>query len=181
MTQRMVGLAKLKPEPGIWLTEEAVPKPGPTDVLIRVKRTAICGTDMHIYNWDEWAAKTIPVPMIVGHEFSGEIVEIGRAVTRNLSVGQRVSGEGHLIDIDSEAARAGNFHLDPGTQGVGVDRTGCGLFPVGERVRRALVFSSARTGFFYCCVVHQVGHADVLTVFLYQLVVAELVLRAPWV
>ena len=124
MTQRMAGLAKLKPEPGIWLTEETVPKLGPTDVMIRVKRTAICGTDMHIYNWDGWAAKTIPVPMIVGHEFSGEIVEIGNAVTRKLFVGQRVSGEGHLIDIDSEAARAGHFHLDPGTQGVGVNRTG---------------------------------------------------------
>ena len=124
MTTRMNGLAKLKAEPGIWMTTDEVPSPGPTDVLIKVKRTAICGTDMHIYNWDGWAAKTIPVPMIVGHEFSGEIVEIGNAVTRNLTVGQRVSGEGHVIDIDSEAARAGNFHLDPGTQGVGVNRPG---------------------------------------------------------
>lgn len=124
MTQRMAGLAKLKSEPGIWLTEEAVPEPGAEDVLIRVKRTAICGTDMHIYNWDGWAARTIPVPMIVGHEFSGEIVAIGSAVTRNLRVGQRVSGEGHVIDINSDAARAGKFHLDPGTQGVGVNRRG---------------------------------------------------------
>jgi len=124
MKMRMNGLAKLHAEPGIWMTTDEVPSPSPTDVLIKVKRTAICGTDMHIYNWDGWAAKTIPVPMIVGHEFSGEIVEIGNAVTRDLTVGQRVSGEGHVIDIGSEAARAGNFHLDPGTQGVGVNRPG---------------------------------------------------------
>lgn len=124
MTKIMAGLAKLKSEPGIWLTTADIPEPGPEDILIKVKRTAICGTDMHIYNWDGWAAKTIPVPMIVGHEFSGEIVEIGKAVTRNLTIGQRVSGEGHIIDVNSEAARAGNFHLDPGTLGVGVNRQG---------------------------------------------------------
>lgn len=124
MTQRMAGLAKLKAEPGIWLTEAAIPEPGAQDVLIRVKRTAICGTDMHIYNWDGWAARTIPVPMIVGHEFSGELIAIGAAVTRDLHVGQRVSGEGHIIDINSGAARGGKFHLDPGTQGLGVNRQG---------------------------------------------------------
>jgi threonine 3-dehydrogenase len=120
----MLSLAKLKAEPGIWLHRAPVPEPGPDDVLIRVQRTAICGTDMHIYKWDGWAARTIPVPMIVGHEFSGEIVEIGRGVTRPLKVGQRVSGEGHIIDPNSAAARAGRFHLDPGTQGVGVNRQG---------------------------------------------------------
>lgn len=120
----MQGLAKLEAREGMWSTTAPIPRPGPEDVLIRVRRTAICGTDIHIYNWDEWAAKTIPVPMIVGHEFSGEIVEIGKAVTRDLKVGQRVSGEGHIVDIDSEAARAGCFHLDPGTQGVGVNRQG---------------------------------------------------------
>lgn len=124
MTQHMAGLAKLRAEPGIWLTEAAIPEPSAEDVLIRVKRTAICGTDMHIYNWDGWAARTIPVPMIVGHEFSGEIVAIGAAVTRDLQIGQRVSGEGHIININSGAARAGKFHLDPGTQGVGVNRQG---------------------------------------------------------
>lgn len=124
MTQQMAGLAKLQSAPGIWLTSEEIPTPGANDVLIKVNRTAICGTDMHIFNWDGWAAKTIPVPMIVGHEFAGEIVEIGSAVTRQLAVGQRVSGEGHIIDINSEAARSGNFHLDPGTQGVGVNRQG---------------------------------------------------------
>jgi len=120
----MATLAKLKPEPGIWADRAPIPEPGPGDVLIQIKRTAICGTDIHIYNWDEWAQRTIPVPMIVGHEFGGEIVEIGREVSRPLAVGQRVSGEGHIIDMNSAAARAGRFHLDPGTQGVGVDRQG---------------------------------------------------------
>jgi len=120
----MATLAKLKPEPGIWADQAPIPEPGPDDVLIRVQRTAICGTDMHIYNWDSWAAANVPVPLIVGHEFSGEIAEIGRAVTRPLKVGMRVSGEGHIIDLDSAAARAGKFHLDPGTKGVGVNRPG---------------------------------------------------------
>jgi threonine 3-dehydrogenase len=120
----MATLAKLKPEPGIWADRAPIPEPGPGDVLIQIKRTAICGTDIHIYNWDDWAQRTIPVPMIVGHEFGGEIVEIGREVSRPLKVGQRVSGEGHIIDMNSAAARAGRFHLDPATQGVGVDRQG---------------------------------------------------------
>ena len=120
----MFGLAKLQPAVGLWETTAAIPECGPEDVLIRIKRTAICGTDLHIYKWDEWASATIPVPMIVGHEYAGEIVEIGERVTRNLFVGQRVSGEGHIININSTAARAGRFHLDPGTVGVGVNRQG---------------------------------------------------------
>lgn len=120
----MFALGKLKPREGLWSTRAPVPDFGADDVLIRIRRTAICGTDVHIYNWDDWAARTIPVPMIVGHEFSGEIVAIGAGVTRPLRVGQRVSGEGHLIDLNSSAARAGHFHLDPGTRGVGVDRQG---------------------------------------------------------
>ncbi len=120
----MFGLAKLQAGEGVWSTSAPIPAPNPDEVLIRVQRTAICGTDVHIYNWDEWAARTVPVPMIFGHEFAGEIVEIGSAVTRPLFVGQRVSGEGHLIDIDSPAARAGRFHLDPNTKGVGVNRQG---------------------------------------------------------
>lgn len=120
----MKGLAKLEAREGIWMTQAPVPEPGPNDVLIKVKRTAICGTDIHIYNWDAWASKTIPVPMIVGHEFSGEIVAIGSEVTRPLKIGERVSGEGHIIDMNSAAARAGRFHLDPGTRGVGVNRQG---------------------------------------------------------
>jgi threonine 3-dehydrogenase len=120
----MKGLAKLHRREGLWLTEAEVPKPGPDDVLIRVQRTAICGTDLHIYKWDEWAAKTIPVPMIVGHEFAGEIVEIGKNVKRPLYVGQKVSGEGHIVDLDSAPSRAGRFHLDPATVGIGVNRQG---------------------------------------------------------
>src|SRR5262245_48244870 len=101
----MFGLSKLHAREGVWDTRAAVPVPGPDDVLIRIKRTAICGTDIHIYNWDTWAADTVPVPMIFGHEYSGEIVELGSAVTRDLNVGQRVSGEGHVIDQNSQAAR----------------------------------------------------------------------------
>lgn len=120
----MRALAKLKPEPGIWETTAPVPECGPEDVLIRITHTAICGTDIHIYNWDEWSQKTVPVPMITGHEFAGEIAAIGARVTRHLRLGQRVSGEGHVINFDSDAARAGRFHLDPDTKGVGVNRPG---------------------------------------------------------
>ncbi len=100
-----------------------VPEIGPDEVLIRINKTGICGTDIHIWNWDEWAAHTVPVPMITGHEFAGEIVEIGRNVT-GLEVGQRCSGEGHLIGTDSRQSRAGKFHLDPGTRGIGVNEQG---------------------------------------------------------
>jgi threonine 3-dehydrogenase len=123
-SRTMVGLAKSHARKGAWMMRAAVPLPAPHDVLIRIRRTAICGTDMHIYNWDEWAQRAIPVPMIFGHEYAGEIVELGSAVTRDLHVGQRVSGEGHVIDLDCAAARAGRFHLDPGTKGVGVNRQG---------------------------------------------------------
>ena len=84
MTQTMKALAKTKPEVGLDLIEAPVPQPGPEDVLIRVKRTAVCGTDIHIWNWDEWSQKNVPVPMITGHEFAGEIVEIGQDVDRRL-------------------------------------------------------------------------------------------------
>ena len=100
-----------------------MPEIGPKDVLIRVQRTGVCGTDLHIYNWDEWASRTVPVPMIIGHEYAGEIVEIGGEVD-NVTVGQRVSGEGHVIGMHSRAARAGRFHLDPETRGVGVNIPG---------------------------------------------------------
>ena len=124
MPKTMHALAKLRAEPGIWETTAPVPACGPHDVLIRISHTAVCGTDIHIYNWDDWAQKTIPVPMITGHEFAGEIVEIGAGVTRPLKIGQRVSGEGHIVNMDGEAARMGRFHLDPETQGVGVNRQG---------------------------------------------------------
>jgi threonine 3-dehydrogenase len=120
----MKALAKTKAEAGLELIEAEKPVCGPGDVLIRVRRTAICGTDLHIWKWDDWAQKTIPVPMIVGHEFSGEIAEIGKAVTRPLTVGQKVSGEGHIVDFNSAAARAGHPHLDPNTKGIGVNIQG---------------------------------------------------------
>jgi threonine 3-dehydrogenase len=119
----MTALAKTKPEEGLWMINAPVPEIGPDDVLIRVNKTGICGTDIHIWNWDEWAAATVPIPMITGHEFAGEIVEIGRNVT-GLTLGQRCSGEGHLITTDSRQSRAGKFHLDPGTRGIGVNEQG---------------------------------------------------------
>ena len=124
MNSTMTALCKAKPEPGLWLTEAPIPETGPEDVLIRIRRTAICGTDLHIYNWDDWAARTIRTPMIIGHEYAGEIVDLGRRVTRPLKVGTRVSGEGHIVNPHSSASRAGLFHLDPDTVGVGVNRQG---------------------------------------------------------
>ncbi|WP_211352809.1 L-threonine 3-dehydrogenase [Altererythrobacter ishigakiensis] len=120
----MPALIKAEAKPGIWLQQTDIPTTGPDEVLIKVHRTAICGTDVHIYNWDEWAQRTIPVPMVVGHEFGGEIAKIGSNVRRPLKVGQRVSGEGHIVGEKSRAVRAGHFHLDPDTQGVGVNRPG---------------------------------------------------------
>ena len=119
----MKALEKSHPQEGLWMVQAPVPEIGPDEVLIKVKKTGICGTDIHIWNWDEWASHTVPVPMITGHEFAGEIVEIGRNVT-DLAVGQRCSGEGHLIKTDSRQSRAGKFHLDPGTRGIGVNEQG---------------------------------------------------------
>ncbi len=119
----MKALVKAKAAPGLWLGEEPIPTVGPEDVLVRVNKTGICGTDIHIYAWDDWARRTIPVPMVVGHEYAGTIVETGAAV-RGLAVGQRVSGEGHVIGKTSRAARGGRFHLDPETQGIGVNLQG---------------------------------------------------------
>ncbi len=123
MSNMMKALVKAKAEPGIWMERVPVPEPGPNDVLIRVKKSAICGTDVHIYNWDKWAQATIPVPMVVGHEFSGEIAEIGSAVTK-YKVGQRVSGEGHIVCGTCRNCRAGRGHLCRNTLGVGVHRPG---------------------------------------------------------
>ena len=120
----MKSLVKLKPEPGIWMTDVAVPHCGVNDVLIKIQKTAICGTDIHIYLWDDWAQATIPVPMTVGHEFCGEIVEVGAEVV-GFSVGQRVSGEGHLTCGLCRNCRGGREHLCRKTIGVGVNRTGC--------------------------------------------------------
>jgi len=119
----MKALEKSKPEEGLWMVQAPVPEIGPDEVLIKINKTGICGTDIHIWNWDDWAAHTVPVPMITGHEFAGEIVELGRNVT-GLSVGQRCSGEGHLIGTESRQSRSGKFHLDPGTRGIGVNEQG---------------------------------------------------------
>ncbi|MCG6884440.1 MAG: L-threonine 3-dehydrogenase [Silicimonas sp.] len=123
MSNEMKALAKTHAGPGLDLIRAAVPEIGPDDVLIKIHKTGICGTDIHIWDWDEWAAKTVPVPLITGHEFAGEIVELGRNVT-DLSLGQRVSGEGHLIGKHSRQSRAGKFHLDPETRGIGVNEQG---------------------------------------------------------
>jgi threonine 3-dehydrogenase len=119
----MKALVKARSEPGIWMEDRPVPQIGPEDVLVKVRKTGICGTDIHIYNWDEWARKTVPVPMVTGHEYAGEIAAIGSDV-KNLKVGQRVSGEGHVVGMKSRASRAGKFHLDPDTQGIGVNLPG---------------------------------------------------------
>jgi len=120
----MKSLVKAKREPGIWLQDVPKPECGVNDVLIKIGKTAICGTDIHIYSWDEWAQATIPVPMTVGHEFYGEIVEVGREV-RGMKPGQRVSGEGHLTCGHCRNCRAGRRHLCRNTEGVGVNRSGC--------------------------------------------------------
>lgn len=119
----MAALEKSHPREGLWKVQAPVPEIGPDDVLIRVNKTGICGTDIHIWNWDAWAAGTVPVPLITGHEFAGEIVEIGRNVT-GMNIGQRCSGEGHVVRNDSRQSRSGRFHLDPGTRGIGVNVQG---------------------------------------------------------
>ena len=119
----MKALAKLNAAPGLTLTEVARPTCGPNDVLIKIRKAAICGTDIHIWKWDEWAAKTIPVPMHVGHEYVGTIVEMGQEV-RGLAIGDRVSGEGHITCGFCRNCRAGRRHLCRNTVGVGVNRAG---------------------------------------------------------
>ncbi len=119
----MKALVKEKAEVGLWLQDVPEPEVGINDVLIKVKRTAICGTDMHIYNWDEWAQKTIPVPMVVGHEFVGEIVEVGSNVI-DFRAGQIVSGEGHVVCGRCRNCMAGRRHLCAHTSGIGVNRPG---------------------------------------------------------
>lgn len=120
----MKALVKHHAGPGIELQDIPVPTLGPNDVRIRVRKTAICGTDMHIYKWDAWAQKTIPVPMAVGHEYCGEIIEIGNEVG-GFAIGDRVSGEGHITCGHCRNCRAGRRHLCRNTIGVGVNRPGC--------------------------------------------------------
>lgn len=119
----MRALAKTLPEKGIWMTESDVPEVGHNDLLIKIRKTAICGTDMHIYNWDEWSQNTIPVPMVVGHEYVGTVVGIGQEV-RGFEIGDRVSGEGHITCGHCRNCRAGRRHLCRNTSGVGVNRQG---------------------------------------------------------
>jgi threonine 3-dehydrogenase len=119
----MKALVKRKSEQGLWLEDVPEPKIGINDVLIRIDRTGICGTDVHIYKWDEWAKKTIPVPMVVGHEFVGEIVEVGSNV-KGFFPGQVVSGEGHVVCGHCRNCLAGRRHLCANTMGVGVNRPG---------------------------------------------------------
>jgi len=119
----MKALVKQAAEVGIWLNDVPEPEMGINDVLVKIKRTAICGTDMHIYNWDAWAQKTIPVPMVVGHEFVGEIVDVGSNVN-DWHAGQLVSGEGHLVCGRCRNCMAGRRHLCNQTSGIGVDSPG---------------------------------------------------------
>jgi len=123
MSNMMKALVKAKPEPGLWMEHVPVPEPGPNDVLIKVRKSAICGTDVHIWNWDKFAASTVPVPLVTGHEFCGEIVDVGSAVTQ-FKVGDRVSGEGHITCGLCRNCRAGRGHLCRNTKGVGVHRAG---------------------------------------------------------
>ncbi len=119
----MKALVKRERAPGLWLEDIEVPRIGINDVLIRVEKTGICGTDLHIYNWDDWAQKTIPTPMAIGHEFVGQVVETGSNVT-DFFPGDLVSGEGHVVCGHCRNCLAGRRHLCPHTKGVGVNRPG---------------------------------------------------------
>ena len=119
----MKALSKLHAKKGLWMTDAEIPVAGPNDLLIKIRKTAICGTDMHIYAWDEWSQNTIPIPMIVGHEYVGEVIEIGHEV-RGFELGDRISGEGHITCGHCRNCRAGRRHLCRNTVGVGVDRQG---------------------------------------------------------
>jgi threonine 3-dehydrogenase len=121
--QKIKALVKSSAEEGLWLEQVPMPEIGINDVLIKILRTGICGTDVHIYNWDAWAQKTIPVPMVVGHEFVGQIVDIGSNV-HDFHVGDIVSGEGHVVCGHCRNCMAGRRHLCNDTKGVGVNRTG---------------------------------------------------------
>ena len=120
----MKAIVKSKNAPGLWMKEVPIPKINDDEVLVKVHKTSICGTDLHIYKWDAWAQKTIPVPMVVGHEFMGEITEVGSSV-KHLKVGQRISGEGHITCGECPPCLKGQKHLCMKTLGVGIHRHGC--------------------------------------------------------
>ncbi len=119
----MKALVKAKPEKGLWMQDMPIPQIGINDVLIKIKKSAICGTDLHIYKWDDWAQRTINTPMIIGHEYVGEIVQVGHGV-KNLQVGDRVTGEGHIACGHCRNCRRGKLHVCANTIGVGVNRDG---------------------------------------------------------
>ena len=119
----MKALAKIKAEPGIWMIDTPEPQVGPNDIKIKINKSSICGTDVHIYNWDQWSQKAVPVPMVVGHEYVGEVVELGQEV-KGITIGDRVSGEGHITCGYCRNCRGGRRHLCRNTLGVGVNRPG---------------------------------------------------------
>lgn len=120
----MKGLVKRHPQEGLWMEDVPMPTYGERDVLIKTLKTSICGTDLHIYKWDAWAQRTVPVPMVIGHEFVGEIAAVGKGVS-DFKVGQRVCGEGHIVCGTCPSCRTGQKHLCMHTKGVGVNRSGC--------------------------------------------------------
>ncbi|MGB4587079.1 MAG: L-threonine 3-dehydrogenase, partial [Rectinemataceae bacterium] len=120
----MKALVKSKAEPGLWMQDVPVPEIGDNDLLIKVRKTAICGTDVHIWKWDAWSKRTIGIGQTIGHEFVGEIVDMGRSVS-GYKTGERVSAEGHIVCGVCRACRAGKRHLCPNTVGIGVNRDGC--------------------------------------------------------
>jgi len=124
MNKTMKALVKKKKEAGIWMEEVAVPEIGPEELLIKVVKTSICGTDLHIYNWDSWAQRTIPVPMVIGHEFVGTVEQVGSLVN-GYKPGDRVSAEGHITCGHCRNCRAGKLHVCRNTVGIGVNRPGC--------------------------------------------------------
>ncbi|MCL1906182.1 MAG: alcohol dehydrogenase catalytic domain-containing protein, partial [Clostridiales bacterium] len=123
MAKTMAALVKSRPGPGLEMMEVSVPEPGPQEVLIKITKTSICGTDLHIYNWDEWAVNHIETPRVIGHEFVGEIVALGSQVG-GFKLGERVSGEGHIVCGVCRNCLAGRRHYCPNTLGVGVQRDG---------------------------------------------------------
>jgi threonine 3-dehydrogenase len=123
MAQKMKALAKLQPEVGIWMHDVPIPTIGHNDLLIKIVKTAICGTDVHIYNWDSWSQQTVPLNMTIGHEYAGVVAAVGAEVT-GFAIGDRVSGEGHVTCGHCRNCRAGRRHLCRNTVGVGVNRPG---------------------------------------------------------
>src|SRR4030042_4671622 len=119
----MKALTKKKPQPGLWMEDVSVPEVGTNDVLIKIQKAAICGTDIHIFNWDKWSQKTIKTPLVIGNEFVGTIEKIGGNV-HDVELGELVSGEGHIVCGRCRNCLAGRRHLCMKTSGVGVNRTG---------------------------------------------------------